>query len=203
MEDQDEFRMGILSKLFRKFDKKVNIAMCGLDNAGKTSILNYLKNGEPSESLATMGVNFERLKLGKLELSIMDLGGQQIFRQFWPGYIERADILIFVLDSSDIQRLSLAREIFHEAVENYCTPNIPILILATKQDMNNVCSLAYIIQNFHLTTMFERTIHVQNTSAQTGLGIYEAFQWIHDQILTTKTRRANRNIPRVSTSKPT
>ncbi len=195
--------MGILSKLFKKFDKRVNIAMCGLDNAGKTSILNYLKNGEPSESIATMGVNFERLKLGKLDLSIMDLGGQQVFRQFWPGYIERADILIFVIDSSDIQRLVLAKEIFHEAVKNYCTPNIPILILATKQDMNNICSLAYIIQNFHLTTMFERTIHIQKTSAQTGLGIYEAFQWIHDQILTTKTRRAIRNISRTVTPKPT
>ena len=195
--------MGILSKLFKKFDKRVNIAMCGLDNAGKTSILNYLKNGEPSESLATMGVNYEKLKLGKLDLSIMDLGGQQVFRQFWPGYIERADILIFVLDSTDIQRLSLAREIFHQAVTNYCTPNIPILILATKQDLNNVCSLAYIIQNFHLTTMFERTIHVQKTSAQTGLGIYEAFQWIHDQILATKSRRSNRKVTNIINPNPT
>lgn len=203
IEYSDESNMGILSKLFKKFDKRVNIAMCGLDNAGKTSILNYLKNGEPSESLATMGVNFEKLKLGKLDLSIMDLGGQQVFRQFWPGYIERADILIFVLDSSDIQRLSLAKEIFHQAVKDYCTPNIPILILATKQDLNNVCSLAYIIQNFHLTTMFERTIHVQKASAQTGLGIYEAFQWIHNQILGTKSRHTNRDVSRVVTPKPT
>ncbi|MFW9922816.1 MAG: ADP-ribosylation factor family protein, partial [Candidatus Thorarchaeota archaeon] len=191
---QEVINLGILSKLFKKFDKKINIAMCGLDNAGKTSILNYLKKGEFQDSIATMGVNYENLKFGKLELAIMDLGGQEVFRRFWPTYIERADILIFVLDSNDIERLPLARDIFFQAVSNYCTPNIPILILATKQDLGNICSLAYIIQTFQLTTMFERTIHIQKTSATTGLGIYEAFQWIHDQIIETKERKNNKNI---------
>ncbi|HUU78781.1 MAG TPA: Arf family protein [candidate division Zixibacteria bacterium] len=194
--------MGLLAKLFKKMDKKVNIAMCGLDNAGKTSILNFLKNGEPQETIATMGINFEKLKLGKLSLSIMDLGGQQVFRQFWPIYIERADILIFVVDSNDITRLPQARDIFHQAANNYCTPNIPILILATKQDLTNVCSIAYIIQNFQLTSMFERTIHIQKTSARTGLGIYEAFQWIHDQVLEPKIKRIDKAIPPTFVPKP-
>ena len=195
--------MGILSRLFKKFDKKVSIAMCGLDNAGKTSILNFLKNGEPQETIATMGINYEKLKLGKLSLAIMDLGGQEVFRQFWPTYIDRADILIFVVDSSDIARLSLAYEVFKQVITNYIAPNIPILILATKQDLPNICSIAYIIQNFQLTSMFERTIHVQKTSAKTGLGIYEAFQWIYEQVIETKTKRTDRNISSISVPKPT
>jgi small GTP-binding protein len=152
--------MGFLAKLFGKVDKKVNIAMCGLDNAGKTSILSYLKNGEFREGFATMGVNHENFKLGKLDLSVMDLGGQEVFRQFWRGYIERADLLVFVVDSSDIERLFLAREVFYKAVNDYCNQDVPILVLATKQDRENVCSLAYIIHVFQLTNMFERTIHV-------------------------------------------
>ena len=176
--------------------------MCGLDNAGKTSILNFLKKGEFEDTIATMGVNYESLNFGKLSLSIMDLGGQQIFRQFWPSYIERADILIFVVDSSDIVRLPLSREIFFQAIENFCTPNIPILILATKQDLGNVCSLAYLIQTFQLTTLFERTIHIQKTSAKTGYGIYEAFQWIHDQITETKIKKRDKSLNRIAFPKP-
>ena len=195
--------MGILSRLFKKFDKKVSIAMCGLDNAGKTSILNFLKNGEPQETIATMGINYEKLKLGKLSMAIMDLGGQEVFRQFWPTYIDRADILIFVVDSSDITRLPLAYEVFKQVITNYITENIPILILATKQDLPNICSIAYIIQNFQLTSMFERTIHVQKTSAKTGLGIYEAFQWIYEQVIETKTKRTDRNVSSISIPKPT
>jgi small GTP-binding protein len=195
--------MGFLARLFGKAEKKVNIAMCGLDNAGKTSILNYLKQGEPNDTIATMGVNLEKFKLGKLSLSVMDLGGQEVFRQFWPTYIERADIFIYVVDSSDIQRLQLAKEVFYNAIYNYCNPETPILILATKQDLPNVCSLAYIIHLFQLTSMFERTVHVQKTSAINGLGIYDAFQWIHDHILASKSRRGSKAISVLAKPKPT
>ncbi|MCK5298944.1 MAG: hypothetical protein KAJ76_08560, partial [Candidatus Heimdallarchaeota archaeon] len=104
MVKEDRKILGFLAKLFGKVNRKVNIAMCGLDNAGKTSILSFLKKGEFCETIATMGVNHENFKLGKLSMSVMDLGGQEVFRHFWPAYIERADILIFVVDSSDITR---------------------------------------------------------------------------------------------------
>ncbi len=194
--------MGFLAKLFGKAEKKINIAMCGLDNAGKTSILNFLKNGEFQGTIATMGVNHENFKLGKLSMSVMDLGGQEVFRPFWPGYIERADILVFVLDSSDVTRLPLAKDIFHKAISTYCNEEIPILILATKQDLTNVCSLAYIIHFFQLTSLFERTIHVQKTSAKTGLGIYESFQWIHDQVIKSKTRRSSKSSSQMALPRP-
>lgn len=194
--------MGILSRLFGKSEKKINIAMCGLDNAGKTSLLNFLKKGEFHESIATMGVNHENHKLGKLNMSIMDLGGQNAFRRFWTGYIERADILIFVVDSSDFERLPLAREVFLSAVSNCDTPNIPILVLATKQDLPNICSLAYIIQLFNLTNLYDRNIHVQKTSAKTGLGVYESFLWIHDQIIQPKSKKIIRKIHSSAAPKP-
>lgn len=202
MVKKDRKNLGFLAKLFGKVNRKVNIAMGGLDNAGKTSILSFLKKGEFCETIATMGVNHENFKLGKLSMSVMDLGGQEVFRHFWPAYIERADILVFVVDSSDITRLPLAKDIFHKAINNYCNPDIPILVLATKQDLPNVCSLAYIIHLFQLTGLFDRTIHVQKASSITGLGIYEAFQWIHSQVIESKKRRVSKNIPQMVFPKP-
>jgi small GTP-binding protein len=176
--------MGFLAKLFGKTEKKVSIAMCGLDNAGKTSILNYLKQGEFTDTIATMGVNHEKFKLEGLSMSVMDLGGQSAFRQFWSGFINRADMLIFVVDSTDFYRMNEAKEVFYQTINEHCDEQTPILLLSTKQDKDNTCSLAYLIQFFGLAKMFGRTVHVQKTSAKTGLGIYEAFQWIYDQTVT-------------------
>jgi hypothetical protein len=50
--------------------------------------------------------------------------------------------------------------------------------------------------------MFERTIHVQKTSAVTGLGIFEAFQWIHDQIIGTNNKRKTSHHPPSIIAKP-
>ena len=195
--------MGFLARLFGKIDKKVNIAMCGLDNAGKTSILHFLRKGEFSEPIATMGINHESFKLGSLSMDVMDLGGQEVFRQFWSGYIQQADILIFVVDSTDMARLPLARDVFFNAINNYCKPKVPILVLATKQDMLNICSLSKIIQFFQLVSLYDRTIHIQRTSAKTGLGIYEAFQWIHDQLLERKPLSIKKRVPPAVLPKPT
>ena len=36
----------------------------------------------------------------------------------------------------------------------------------------------------------------------TGLGIYEAFQWIHSQVIETKKRRVSKNISQMVFPKP-
>ncbi|MEA2071927.1 MAG: Arf family protein [Asgard group archaeon] len=194
--------MGFLARLFGRMEKKANIVMCGLDNAGKTSILNYLKKGEIDSTIATMGINHEKFKLGRLNLSVMDLGGQFAFRQFWPTYVKQADILIFVIDAHDIKRLSLAKEIFFNTIQHSKNNDVPILILATKQDLPNTCSLAHLIKYFQLTSILNKSIHIQKTSAKTGLGIVEAFQWIYDQVMEKQSRQKRTSIPSIASPRP-
>ncbi|MBD3189873.1 MAG: GTP-binding protein [Candidatus Heimdallarchaeota archaeon] len=181
--------LGFLAKLFGRNKENVNIAMCGLDNAGKTSILRYLIRGEFSSTIATMGVNHEQFNFESLSMSVMDLGGQKAFRQFWSNYIKQANCLVFIVDSTDIVRMPLAREVFYKVITHFCDPTIPVMILATKQDLPGACPVSYIFEIFQLNRLYGRTLHVQETSAKTGLGIYEAFHWIHDNLTREKSQK--------------
>ncbi len=45
--------MAFFLKLFRK-KKQANMTICGLDKAGKTSVINYLLHGENRMTIPTM-----------------------------------------------------------------------------------------------------------------------------------------------------
>jgi len=88
------------------------MTICGLDKAGKTTLLNYLVKGTFIETIPTMGVNRETINFPKLRLNIFDLGGQEDFRGLWNQINEKSDALVFVVDSTDIVRLKEAKENF-------------------------------------------------------------------------------------------
>lgn len=68
--------MAFFLRLFRK-KKQANMTICGLDKAGKTSVVNYLMHGENRETIPTMGVNVNTVNLPKLDIHIYDLGGHE------------------------------------------------------------------------------------------------------------------------------
>ncbi|MHA1187761.1 MAG: ADP-ribosylation factor-like protein, partial [Candidatus Heimdallarchaeota archaeon] len=49
--------MSFLRNLFRRRTKEVDISICGLANAGKTTIVKYLETGRFVETQPTMGIN--------------------------------------------------------------------------------------------------------------------------------------------------
>jgi small GTP-binding protein len=54
--------------------------MVGLDAAGKTSVLYYLKLGEIVTSNPTLGFNVEEVQFENLKFNIWDVGGQKRIR---------------------------------------------------------------------------------------------------------------------------
>lgn len=58
--------------------------MLGLDNAGKTSILMQLKQGEFVGSVPTVGLNVEHITYRNLSMTFWDVGGQA--RSLWKHY---------------------------------------------------------------------------------------------------------------------
>ena len=78
---------------------KTHVAVLGLDQAGKTTILNFLRAGTMTETVPTFGVNVEFLRYGKLHIKAYDLGGQAVFRSYWKGFVKQANAVIFVVDA--------------------------------------------------------------------------------------------------------
>jgi ADP-ribosylation factor related protein 1 len=96
---------GAVQRCFAK--RKVNILVLGLDNAGKTTLLERVKvNGGvasavPSRIPPTVGLNVARVSVGRrTEATWWDLGGQRSLRVIWDKYFADAHAVVWVLDVS-------------------------------------------------------------------------------------------------------
>ncbi|MEA2071730.1 MAG: Arf family protein [Asgard group archaeon] len=175
--------MSFFLKLFGEEKKQINITICGLDNAGKTTIVKYLIKGNFVETHPTMGVNHEIIELPKVTLNIFDLGGQKDFRILWKEINEKSDALIFVIDSSDHIRLEEARDIFYKIINEQIKKQITILILLNKIDKSGTITQEEFIEKFDLPNLRSSIIWaVFQVSAKTGTGIIESFNWLVNKI---------------------
>merc|ERR1712151_985055 len=102
----------LMGGLKHAFDKKVplRILMVGLDAAGKTSILYKLKLGEVQATIPTIGFNVETVEYKNIKFTVWDIGGQDRIRKLWRHYYLGTNGVIFVVDSSDRDRVQDARD---------------------------------------------------------------------------------------------
>ncbi|NHJ47497.1 MAG: GTP-binding protein [Asgard group archaeon] len=176
--------LSFIAKLFKRRTKRAQITICGLDKAGKTSLVNYLVYGEFRETIPTMGVNRETIRIPKLEMNIYDLGGQESFRTFWANINERSDAVIFVVDSTDYDRFDEAKDAFYNIVTTQIYSGIPVLLLLNKKDLPNSLNRLDFVRRFELMGKDELLITwaIYETSAKTGEGVVEAFTWFINTI---------------------
>ncbi len=76
--------------------------MVGVENSGKTTLLNQLTLGEAQYTAPTIGLNVKQVKKGGVNLKVWDIGGQVQYRQEWGRYTKGTDAILFVLDSSNV-----------------------------------------------------------------------------------------------------
>jgi ADP-ribosylation factor-like protein 6 len=107
---------GILSGLLSLFGaknrkKKVKIVCCGLDNSGKTTIINLLKpkKQQTLDVTPTVGFSVEEFEKDNLSFTVFDMSGQGKFRNLWENFYPEVDGVVFVIDSSDRVRMSIAK----------------------------------------------------------------------------------------------
>ena len=58
------------------WNKELELSIIGLQNAGKSTLMNTLATGEFDEdTIPTIGFNFRRVRKGKISMNVYDLGG--------------------------------------------------------------------------------------------------------------------------------
>lgn len=176
---------GIISSVMNWFSgsREVRILILGLDSAGKTTILYRLSLNEYVEEVApTVAFNIEKVSFGNLVMHVWDLGGQYQLRPFWRLYYKSTDGLVFVIDSNDSERLNLCRDELNSLLNEEELKNVPLLILANKQDLPGALTAEDISNKLELSAIKDRTWTIIPTSALKGDGIKAGFDWLAETI---------------------
>lgn len=159
---------------------KFSIALLGLERAGKTSLVKKLLKKDDIVVRPTYGVNIESYQYRDLNFTCFDLGGHQPFRlSLWKKFIERADGVMYLVDSADTARFQESKQTFWHYI-NFAKPSSPVLFLANKGDLSDSKDLSEINTEFELDKFLRnlRPFNVQKISALTGQGVYEAWDWM-------------------------
>ena len=163
--------------------KSLKLFVFGLDRAGKTSILERLRQKQFVQTKRTLNLNLLKFVLDNVNLVAWDLGGQIGFRRAWRNYLKEPDILIFVVDASDKDRIKEAKGELWRILDYQESMGIPLLILGNKKDLDGKMATNDVIKGLDLESINNRDWKIYQTSAVTGEGIYDGFQWIFQKII--------------------
>ena len=166
----------VLGKLFA--NKQMRILMLGLDAAGKTTILYKLKLTDNVNTIPTVGFNVECVTYKNVKFNVWDVGGQDKIRPLWRHYYTGTQGLIFVVDSSDVDRLDEARQELHKIVSDREMKDAVILVFANKQDQKEALRPDQLQDRLGLISLKDRTWLIQPCSATRGDGLYEGLLWL-------------------------
>ncbi|CAG9585772.1 unnamed protein product [Danaus chrysippus] len=179
------------------------VLILGLDNAGKTTYLEAAKTKftkkykamNPNRITTTVGLNIGKIDVDGVRLNFWDLGGQQELQSLWDKYYAECHGVIYIVDSSDRERVSESKETFDRMIASEHLAGVPLLVLANKQDIPDCMGVHTVKpifnQNAHL--IGARDIMLMATSALMGDGVDEGIRWLVDCIKRNSIERPARN----------
>lgn len=113
----------------------------------------------------------------RVNFTIWDVGGCDKIRPLWRHYFQNTNLVVFVIDSNDNQRLSEAWSIYL-MTEEEVIKQVPVVFLANKQDLPNSQSTKQLWDQLGLSKIQHRHITILPVSATTGDGLKEAVDWM-------------------------
>ncbi len=178
-----------MENLFRLKQDTIPIVLIGLQYAGKTTLVSWLKEKRFTRPKPTVGVVVENIKIGDILFNIHDISGQEVFREnIWKSNILTSMGVVFVLDSSDTSRLDEAFTWYWKMVKEWLIESYSdkaILFLANKSDLKTALSLDDIISKMKLDEMSSYpniSFQFFKTSVRNEENIELSFKWFISKI---------------------
>lgn len=157
----------------------LQVIVVGLDNAGKSSIINRMKSDKvPPHTPPTAGFLIEKFQKGKTQLTIYDMAGATSYRNLWDEKLKGCQVLVFVVDSSDKFRMVVAREELETLLEQPDMIGVPVLVFANKNDLPTALNYSKVSEQLGLEEIADRSWNIVSSSALTGAGIWEGTEWV-------------------------
>ncbi|CAG9792602.1 unnamed protein product [Diatraea saccharalis] len=205
--------MGLLEKLSSWLGRgrtEVTVLVLGLDNSGKSTLLDALRPPEQrARHLApTVALQQDHFQSGGVSFSAWDVSGAPRHRALWERHYRRAHALVFVVDSSDRLRLGnaavlvpppggLVRYIMcgvrcavvaREELElllchpDVCGRRVPLLVFANKCDAPHALAPAQVAAGLGLERIADKPWHICASNALSGAGLTDGISWLARQI---------------------
>ncbi|CAD5216603.1 unnamed protein product [Bursaphelenchus okinawaensis] len=181
--------MGLFSaiaKFFAPHQQPCEVLVLGLDNSGKTSILNQLKppDNQLNTVVPTVGYNVEKFSASNIAFTAYDMSGQSKYRNLWETQFKACNAIIFVVDSSDKLRMAVARDelwmiLDHKDIKGR---KIPILVFANKSDLARILSEREINITLGLDVIRQHNWRIERCSALSGQGLVAGIGWLSEQL---------------------
>lgn len=183
------------------FAKKVSIIFLGIDNAGKTTLLNLLKDTQTATK-PTSHPTSTNIQIGKMNASVYDLGGHTTARKIWNEYQFYSDGVVFIIDAMDEGRFELVREAYQSVMDQMVNnKKIPISVLVNKVDLvyeaykgNAIDAQNYLeyvkqrcgVANSDHVLVSEVSMLISNNREEGDQKLHGSFKWLEEYISANK-----------------
>jgi len=119
---------------------------------GKSSIMNMLQGNAHAATKPTIGFRPVTMMLGEgAQVRFYDIGGGPKIREIWPQYYHDVHGLVYVVDATESQE-HLAESVaqFRTTQAHAFVSRKPLLLLATKMDLEGAVSKEEIVARYNL-----------------------------------------------------
>ena len=119
---------------------------------------------------------------------LWDVGGLERTRPLWRSYTRQTDLIFFVLDSADTERLDEAKLELQSVIKLTEKLGVPIIVIANKQDLPSALPVEKLSCQLGINkTGRSQALALQSSCGITGEGLEHLFQEVKQ---TVKKRRA-------------
>nr|6WHA_B Chain B, G subunit q (Gi2-mini-Gq chimeric) [Homo sapiens]7RAN_B Chain B, G protein subunit q (Gi2-mini-Gq chimera) [Homo sapiens]7S8L_B Chain B, Gs-mini-Gq chimera [Homo sapiens]7S8N_B Chain B, Gs-mini-Gq chimera [Homo sapiens]7S8P_B Chain B, Gs-mini-Gq chimera [Homo sapiens]7SRR_B Chain B, G protein subunit q (Gi2-mini-Gq chimera) [Homo sapiens]7XBD_B Chain B, Guanine nucleotide-binding protein G(q) subunit alpha [Homo sapiens]8DPF_B Chain B, G-alpha subunit q (Gi2-mini-Gq chimeric) [Ho len=120
-----------------KARRTLRLLLLGADNSGKSTIVKQMRilHGGSGGSGGTSGIFETKFQVDKVNFHMFDVGGQRDERRKWIQCFNDVTAIIFVVDSSDYNRLQEALNDFKSIWNNRWLRTISVILFLNKQDL--------------------------------------------------------------------
>lgn len=189
--------MGFLQRLLQSLGllkKPARVIVVGLDNSGKSTLINALKPQKAAsyEVTPTVGFNAEKFERGGFTFSVWDMSGAGAYRSLWETYYRDVDAIVFVVDASDRLRMCVARDELDTllAHADIAKAKPAMLFFANKMDLPGALEPAEASVQLGLPALTDRAWQIAASNALTGEGVEEGISWLVQTLNTSREAAA-------------